>query len=296
MEASKMASVFEIITGKILSHLDNGVIPWRKPWSGKAGIPRNLVTGKPYKGINLFLLMSECYSSPCWLTFKQVQDKGGSIKKGEKSSLVIFWKFLEIEEVNKETSDPEKKKIPMLRYYRIFNVLQTEGMVYPQPLVSINSLDPIAQAEALVEAYKDKPEIKHGFTKACYRPSEDLIKMPLLNSFISQEEYYSTLFHECVHSTGSEKRLDRSTLTESQGFGSESYAQEELVAEMGAAYLCGISGISQATIENSASYIKGWRDTIAKDPKLVIIAAAQAQKAVSWITGESLIEEEKEEI
>ncbi len=289
-----MASVFEIITEKILSHLDNGVIPWRKPWNGKAGIPRNLVTGKPYRGINLFLLMAACYSSPYWLTFKQFQDKGGSIKKGEKSSLVIFWKFLEIEEVNKETGNLDKKEIPILRYYRVFNVLQTEGMDYSQPVASTNSLDPIAQAEALVEAFKDKPEIKHGFTKACYRPSEDLIKMPLLNSFISQEEYYSTLFHECVHSTGNPKRLDRPTLTESQGFGSESYAQEELVAEMGAAYLCGISGISQSTIENSASYIKGWRDTIAKDPKLVIMAAAQAQKAVTYITGESILEEEKE--
>jgi antirestriction protein ArdC len=289
-----MASVFEIITGKILSHLDNGVIPWREPWSGKAGIPRNLVTGKPYRGINLFLLMAECYSSPYWLTFKQIQDKGGSIKKGEKSSLVIFWKFLEIEEVNKETGDLDKKEIPMLRYYRVFNVLQTEGIDCPQPEAIVNGLDPIVEAEALVEAYKDMPEIKHGFTKACYRPSEDLIKMPLLNSFINPDEYYSTLFHECVHSTGSPKRLDRPTLTESQGFGSESYAQEELVAEMGAAFLCGISGISQTTLENSTAYIKGWRDTIAKDPKLVIMAAAQAQKAVSYITGESILEKEKE--
>jgi antirestriction protein ArdC len=290
-----MASVFEIITEKILSHLDNGVIPWRKPWTGKAGIPRNLVTGKPYRGINLFLLMAECYSSPYWLTFRQVQDKGGSIKKGEKSSLVIFWKFREVEEIDKKTGEPEKKEIPMLRYYRIFNILQTEGMDYPQPEASINHLEPIAQAETLVEEYKDKPEIRHGFLRACYAPSEDLIKMPALNSFFNPEEYYSTLFHECVHSTGSPKRLDRPTLTESQGFGSESYAQEELVAEMGAAFLCGISGISQTTIENSAAYIQGWRDTIAKDPKLVIMAAAQAQKAVSYITGESILDEEKVE-
>jgi antirestriction protein ArdC len=289
-----MANVFEIITEKILSHLDNGVIPWRKPWNGKAGIPRNLITGKPYRGINLFLLMAEGYSSPFWLTFKQVQDKGGSIRKGEKSSLVIFWKFRSIEEVNKETGELETKEIPMLRYYRVFNVFQTEGMDYPQPEAIANSLDTITQAEAIVEAFKDKPEIKHGFTKACYIPSEDIIKMPLLNSFFNPGEYYSTLFHECVHSTGSPNRLDRPTLTESQGFGSEIYAQEELVAEMGAAYLCGISGISQATIENSASYLKGWRDRIAEDPKLVIMAAAQAQKAVSYITGESILEEEKE--
>jgi antirestriction protein ArdC len=238
--------------------------------------------------------MAECYSAPYWLTFKQVQDKGGSIRKGEKSSLVIFWKFRNIEEVNKETGELETKEIPMLRYYRVFNVLQTEGMDYPQPEASTNSLDHLAQAEALVEAYKDKPEIKHGFTKACYRPSEDLINMPLLNSFFNPEEYYSTLFHECVHSTGSPKRLDRPTLTESQGFGSESYAQEELVAEMGAAYLCGISGISQATLENSAAYIKGWHDRIAEDPKLVIMAAAQAQKAVIHITGETFEEETSE--
>jgi len=288
-------NVFEIVTEKILEHLDSGVIPWRKPWNARTSIPRNLATGRPYRGINLFLLVSECYSSPYWLTFKQVQDKGGSIKKGEKSSLVIFWKFHKIEEVNKETGEIEEKEVPMLRYYRVFNALQTEGFEYPQQETIENNIDPIKEAEALINSYSDKPEIKHGFTKACYAPSEDVIKMPLPGSFINPDAYYNVLYHEAVHSSGAEKRLNRPTLTDNQGFGSRMYAQEELVAEMGAAFLCGMAGISQGTIENTAAYIKGWRDTIANDPKLVVIAAGQAQKAVNYITGESIEPDNRED-
>ncbi|MGD0819411.1 MAG: zincin-like metallopeptidase domain-containing protein [Desulfomonilia bacterium] len=279
-----MANVFEIVTEQILSHLDKGIIPWKKPWTSKILFPRNLVTSKLYRGINIWLLLASSYASPYWLTFNQAKTLGGTIKKGEKSSIVVFWNFKEVEELNEATSEMEKKNIPFLKYYRVFNVLQCEGITYPDQPEESHS-DPIVEAEAIIEGYKGRPEIKHGFTKACYNPIEDVVKMPNKSAFVNQEKYFSVLFHETTHSTGSETRLNRETLTTPAAFGSKSYAREELVAEMGAAYLCGISGIAHATIENSAAYIQGWRDSISKDSKLVVLAAAQAQKAVNYITG-----------
>lgn len=277
-----MANVFEIVTQQILDHLSNGVVPWRKPWTSKIRFPRNLVTSKLYQGINVWLLLASSYSSPYWLTFNQTKDLGGTIKKGERSSVVVFWNFKEVEEVNEDTGQIENKNIPFLKYYRVFNVLQCEGLTYPdQPEETYT--DPIAEAEAIIEEYKGRPEIKHGFTKAYYNPIEDVVRMPNKSAFVSQESYFNVLYHEGIHSTGHSTRLNRETLTKQAPFGSMDYAREELIAEMGAAYLCGISGISHATIENSAAYIQGWRDSISKDSRLVVIAAAQAQKAVNYI-------------
>lgn len=288
-----MANVFEIVTEQILTLLGNGIIPWRKPWTSKIRFPRNLVTGKLYRGINIWLLLASSYASPYWLTFNQVKALKGTIKKGERSSIVVFWNFKEIEEVNQNTGEMEKKNIPYLKYYRVFNVLQCEGISYPDQLEE-SHVDPITEAEAIIDGYHGKPEIKHGFTKACYNPIEDIVKMPTISAFINQEEYLSVLFHEIVHSTGVETRLNRETLTKPAPFGSKSYAREELVAEMGAAYLCGISGIAHATIENSAAYIQGWRDSISKDSKLVVLAAVQAQKAVNYILCQDVCEDHEE--
>ncbi len=156
-------------------------------------------------------------------------------------------------------------------------------------------MDPIAEAEAIIEGYKGRPEIKHGFTKACYNPVEDVVKMPNKDAFVNLEGYYSVLFHEEIHGSGEVSRLNRETLTTPVPFGSKNYAREELVAEMGAAYLCGISGISHATIENSAAYIQGWRDSISNDSRLVVLAAAQAQKAVNYIMGRQEDEDHEDE-
>jgi antirestriction protein ArdC len=230
------------------------------------------------------LLLASSYASPYWLTFNQAKTLGGTIKKGEKSSIEVFWNFKEVEEVNKDTGQFEKKNIPYLKYYRVFNVNQCEGITYPDQQEEPHS-DPIAEAEAIIEGYKGRPEIKYGFTKACYNPIEDVVKMPNKEAFVNPGTFYGVLYHECCHSSGHGTRLNRETLTISAPFGSKNYAREELIAEMGAAYLCGISGISHATIENSAAYIQGWRDSISKDSKLVVLAAAQAQKAVNYILG-----------
>jgi len=279
-----MANVFEIVTEQILSHMDKGIIPWKKPWSTKIRLPQNLVTGKKYRGINVWLLLASSFVSPYWLTFNQAKDLGGTIKKGEKSSIVVYWNFKKVDEVNENTGEMEHKKIPFLKYYRVFNVQQCEGITFPdQP--AEDKADSKEEAEALVNGYQRGPEIKYGFVRACYNPIADRVKMPNKAEFVNAEEYYSTLFHELVHSTGHVSRLNRETMTTPAAFGSKNYAREELIAEMGAAYLCGISGITQATIENSSAYIQGWRDTISKDSRLVVLAAAQAQKAVSHIIG-----------
>jgi len=284
-----MNKVYEIVTEQILSLLDKGVIPWKQSWNCKTELPQNLVSGKAYQGINVWLLLSSYYASPYWLTFNQVQKLGGSIRKGEKSSIVVYWNLKEVKEVNETSGKPEVKKIPFLKYYRVFNLNQCEGIAHPES-ISADPIYPIQEAERIIDGYADSPEIKHGFTRASYNSGTDIVKMPDKSAFSSVEEYYATLFHELTHSTGHKSRLDRDTLMKHASFGSKEYSREELIAEMGAAFLCGLTGIAQATIENSAAYIQSWRQIINNDPKLVVLAAAQAQKAVNHICGQKIAE------
>jgi antirestriction protein ArdC len=275
------SKVYDIVTDKIISALESGTPPWRKPWA--AGIPRNATTNRPYSGINALLLSMTPYSDPRWLTFKQCSAKGGKVRKGEKSTLVIFWK---IQDVSKEEDgEITEKQIPLLRYYLVFNAEQCEGL--DLPALETRKVDALAEAEAILAGMPNPPSISHdGGGKAYYRPQLDSIHLPQRNSFDSTGEYYSTLFHELTHSTGHESRLNRQTLTELVPFGSETYSKEELVAEFGASFLCAHAGI-ETTIDNSAAYIKGWLKALRNDPKLAIIAASQGQKAATHILGET---------
>jgi len=256
-----MANVFEIVTEQILSHLDKGVIPWKKTWNCKTELPRNLVSGKVYQGINIWLLLSSCYASSYWLTFNQVQKLGGSIRKGGKSSIVVYWNLKQVNDINEISGEAEVKTIPFLKYYRVFNLKQCDGIAHPGS-IPVDPIYPIQEAEMIIDGYKDRPEIKHGFTSASYNSGNDLVKMLDQSAFSSIEEYYSTLFHELLHSSGHKNRLNRDTLMKHAAFGSKEYSREELIAEMGAAFLCGLTGIAQATIENSAAYIQSWRQII----------------------------------
>lgn len=281
--------VYQIVTDKIVDLLEQGTVPWRVPYrGGSGGHPKNLKSSRPYRGVNVFLLAVEAwakgYESAYWLTFKQAREKGGAVRKGEKSALVVFWKQLEVED--RETREPTK--IPVLRYYRVFNVAQCEGVEAPdiaqyEPL----NFTPIEAAQRIVEGYSDAPPIESGGTVPCYSPAQDVVRMPEPERFVSAEEYHGCLFHELAHSTGHSKRLHRGLDKEAAGFGSESYSKEELVAEMAAAYLCNHAGIGPATIDNTAAYLQGWLKKLRDDKRLIVHAAGAAQKAADWILGEA---------
>jgi antirestriction protein ArdC len=273
-------SVYQIITDRIVSLLENGTVPWHQPWNTGNQAPQNLVSKKPYRGINPFLLNSMHYASPYWLSFKQAQELGGNVKKGEKACPVVFWKWLDGQD--KETG--EKKKIPLLRYYSVFNVNQCEGIDAPTIEGATREHSPVQAAESIVAAMPKRPEIKHGLDRAFYSPALDYVGMPNPEQFKSAEDYYSVVFHELTHSTGAESRLNRKGVASgNQSFGSESYSKEELIAEFGAAFLCGTVGIVERTIDNSSAYIASWLQRLKNDSKLVVQAAAQAQKAADFI-------------
>lgn len=281
--------LYQEITDQIVGMLDQGVVPWRSPILGRgtAGHPQNLESLKPYRGINVFLLAVTAhfkgYGSSYWVTFNQAKAHGGTVKKGEKSSMVVFWKQYE----TKDKDTGEDTTIPVLRYYNVFNVEQCDGIAAPDA-VPFDPIEfkPVAAAENLVKGFADGPRIEHGGKQAFYLPQSDLVRLPEATHFTSSEEYYSTLFHELAHSTGHSKRLDRKLDSDPKPFGSADYGKEELIAEMAAAFLCGDVGIRPAVIENQTAYIGSWLKQIKQDKKLVIAAACAGQKAADWIRGE----------
>jgi antirestriction protein ArdC len=283
--------IYSTITDKILEIMEGGVIPWHKPWL-MSGSHRNLVTGKQYRGINVFLLSCSSFGSPWWLTFKQAQEKGGNVRKGEKGTMIVFWKPIQIKEKHSVTGEDEKKKVFVLRYYKVFNLDQIDGIEAP-PVSETTELEPIGTAAKIVENMQNQPAIEHAATyNACYRPSEDAVNMPLFNDFESSESYYATLFHELGHSTGHQSRVSRPEGMKKICFGSDSYSKEELIAEMTSAFLCGEAGISQETIQQSASYIENWSAKFKDDTKIVVCAAAAAQKATDYILNRKFSESE----
>ena len=279
----KHFDIYETVTNLIIEGLEAGVIPWAMPWKCSDSVPRNLISKKPYRGFNFWYLLSFNLDRPYFLTFNQVKGLGASIKKGAKSYMVIFWKILEIEK------EEQTDTIPMLRYYRVFHVDDIEGVDSdkmsqdPSHVHDFNSID---ACEQLIDSWHDAPVIKTGKKLACYSPSLDEVNMPCPENFFKDEEFYSTLFHELVHSTGHRKRLKRHAKFSNLNFGSKDYSQEELVAEMGAAYLCNLTGIENVTIDNSAAYIQSWLRKLKSDKKFIVSAASLAQQAVDYIVGE----------
>jgi antirestriction protein ArdC len=275
------SEVYDRITDRIVKLLEQGTVPWHKPWNAKTGWPRNYVTKKAYRGINVLLLATMSYESPYWLTFRQAWQLGGCIRRGEKSSSILFWQQKTIQ----DTESGEERSVPLLRLYNVFNVTQCEGLG-TMPESNEKSEPIIAPKPAeIVEKMPRKPKIKHGMTKSFYSPKDDCVSLPLQKRFGLEEEYYSTLFHELVHATGHETRLRRATLTEKAGFGTDLYCKEELIAEMGAAFLCGHAEIVERTIDNSAAYIKGWLEALKSDTAMIVQAAGQAQRAADFILG-----------
>jgi antirestriction protein ArdC len=281
--------LYATVTDQIVAMLEKGVVPWRSPILGSttAGHPRNLNSEHAYRGVNVFLLaftsFAKGYGSSFWLTFNQAKERGGSVRKGEKSSMVVFWKQYE----TADRQSGEKIKVPVLRYFNVFNAEQCEGILAPDaPTFQPLDFKPIEAAEAIARGYAGGPAVEHEGQRAFYRPSVDAVTMPDPTRFASTEEYYSTLFHELSHSTGHSTRLDRKLDTAPMAFGSTDYGKEELVAEMSAAFLSGHAGIKPATIDNQAAYIGGWLRKLKEDKRLVVTAAGAAQRSADWIRGE----------
>lgn len=298
--------IYQTVTDRIISIIERGTIPWRKNWSAGSGIPKNLVSKKEYRGVNIFLLSASQYSSPYWLTFAQAKSKNGTVLKGEKSSLVIFWKLPlkqgtggteETEAVTPVTSvTPEKqfnRSAPILRYYNLFNLEQCDGISAPtDPEETVNPFSPIEKCEQIIAGYKNRPDIHYGGNRAFYRASEDRVQMPHEHTFNTSEDFYQVLLHELSHSTGHKSRLARKEVVERNEFGADDYSSEEICADLSASMLCAVAGISNQTIEMSASYINGWLSVLRSDKKAIVVAAARAQASADHILGKTFTEEE----
>jgi antirestriction protein ArdC len=284
-------TIHQVVTDRMIAALQQGTVPWRKPWQAAAGQPRSMSTGQPYRGINPFLLgltaAEEGYPSPYWGTYRQISELGGRVRKGERSTLVVFWKQARTEQRDPQTGELTVKQVPVLRHYRVFNAAQADqlpGRFYPAP----GNPSEIAQPQAVLDGYlaRGGPTLVHvAGDQADYHPATDTIRLPPRAQFRTPEGYYATAFHEAGHSTGHPARLNRPGIAAFDHFGSGRYAREELIAQMTSSLLCARTGIdTPETFGNSASYISGWLRALDNDHRLVIAAAAHAQRASDLIT------------
>ena len=269
-------NLYDEITRRIMEQLEQGMIPWQKPWIGSSSAISH-VTGKPYSLLNQMLLGRPSE----YVTFRECQQEGGMVRKGEKSSMVVFWKWIEQE----DEESGEKKSIPFLRYYNVFHIEQCEGLTakHSKPLPQSTEAD--QKAESIICDYLKSSGVKLNHQqgdRAFYRPSDDTITLPLLAQFHETSEYYSTAFHELIHSTAHSKRLNR--LNKTAFFGSEDYSKEELIAEIGAAALVNQAGLETASsFRNSAAYVQNWLSVLRNDKRFIVSAAVKAEKAVNLI-------------
>lgn len=275
-------NVYEMVTERIIKQLEQGTIPWQKPWTGVRSGAFNRVSKKPYSLINQAILEKPGE----YATFKQWKDLGGHIKKGAKAEMVVFWKIIDVEEKN-DKGEIEKKKLPLLRYYNVFHISQVEG-VEPLKEKLNTEIEPIEEADRIIKEYVDREHITFKeciSDKAFYRPMTDTVVVPLKEQFKNTNSFYQVAFHEITHSTGAQKRLDRD-IKELAPFGSEIYSKEELVAELGSAFLINHLGIeTKGTFQNSASYIESWLQVLRNDNKFIVSASSKAEKAVNYILG-----------
>lgn len=300
--------VYQLVTDRVIEGLKEKGLSWFKSWTDKYGnhlAPINNATGKEYRGINIFLLNSQAvfcgYEANEWVSFKQAQDKGGNVRKGEKSTETIYWiisyKYIptgkyyrnkkELEKDGLKENDKGVQKFFTPKIWRVFNIAQCDGIEpirKPQSVEEKTQNEIIKDAEGVYDNYTNKPTLKHGGNQAYYRPATHHVQMPEMDSFLSSDDYYHVLFHELIHSTGHEDCLNRKTLVESQGFGSKNYSKEELVAEIGAEFLSSIIGLTPKSDEkNAQAYINGWIKELTDKPKMILQASQQSTKAVEYI-------------
>jgi antirestriction protein ArdC len=267
--------LYQQVTDKIVAALENGTRPWKKSWIGASSAPLRH-NGVAYTGINVLLLGLSDFSNPYWMTYKQAQEYGGQVRKGEKSTHIVFFKPLAI----KDRATNEDKTIPLMRGYSVFNAKQIDGLpdrfiVKPEPRHN-------DERNAIVEKFiaDTGANIKHGGDKAFYVPSGDYIQMPMAECFGGINDYYATLAHELTHWTGHESRLDRSLKTIS---GTKDYAREELVAELGSAFVCANLGIESEPRPDHVEYIAEWLSVLKADSRAIFQVSSAAQKAADFL-------------
>ena len=281
--------VYSQVNDRILAAMEQGIIPWRRPWNGQ--LSTNYDSGKPYRGVNILTLgiteMVRGYSSPYWMTFLQAQKHGGHIKRGEKATYIVF-SDKKVREVEKEDGTTEQKIYYFIKSFPVFNLDQTEGV----PKKEIGpALDPdrdiVEVCNSLLSRMPKPPAFRESGNSAYYMPKQDLVNLPPINTFRTTEGYVATKFHEYAHSTGHKARLNRPGIMEVAAFGGEKYSFEELVAELTSAYLCAINGIDN-TLENSAAYIQNWLEVLKNDKTMLLKASGKATAAVEYILGKRL--------
>ncbi len=284
--------IYTRITGQIISSLEAGVKPWTQPWNAShaAGpVSRPLRhSGETYSGINVLVLwataMERGYAAPIWMTFKQALELGGAVRKGEKGSPVVYAGSLSRTEQDDKTGEDVDRSIPFLKSYTVFNIEQIDGLpahYYAPAQIEANPDARVAEADAFFHA--TGAEVRHGGNSAYYSPGQDFVQMPDFASFRSAQDYYATLAHECTHWTRHKTRLDRSF--DQKRFGDAGYAREELVAELGAAFLCADLGLTLKDREDHTAYIASWLQVLKDDKRAIFQAAAHAQRACDFLHG-----------
>ncbi len=290
MQRIEKQDIYTRITSQIVSHLEKGVRPWVRPWNAEhaAGrITRPLRhNGKPYSGINVLSLwasaMAQNFAAPIWMTFRQATELDAHIRKGAKGSLVVYADSITRKKTDEKTGDEIDREIPFLKGYTVFNVEQIEGLPEIYYAKAAPNPDPVVRIEHAEKFFTALgATIRHGGNRAFYSIAADAIQMPPFESFQDANSYYATLAHECTHWTGGKTRLDRDF--GGHRFGSEGYAVEELVAELGAAFLCADLELALEPREDHASYIATWLKVLAADNRAVFTAAAHAQRAAEFI-------------
>jgi len=286
--STEKRDIFQRITDGIVAAIEEGAESYRMPWRTSPGFPKppiNAVSKRPYRGINVLVLWATAqekgYRSGTWATYKQWQELGAQVRKGEKSANVVFWKFFDRDEEADGDAEPENRKILMARDYWVFNAEQVEGYAAPDESKPSRE-ERIERADGFF--LNLGIEVRPGGSRAFYRPETDSVHMPAFDAFKEPLFYYSVLSHETTHWTGAKERLNRDLCGR---FGSESYAVEELVAELGAAFLCAELGLPTDPRDDHAPYVASWLKALKNDKRAIFTAAAKAQEAVDWMTKRS---------
>ncbi len=292
------ADLYTRVTDQIIASLEKGVRPWMQPWSAAnttGRIVRPLrANGLPYQGVNVLMLWAEAvergFNAPSWMTFKQAKELGGHVRKGERGSLVVYASKLIRSEENAETGEETTRQIPFLKGYTVFNVEQIDGLPdsfrTPAP-PRLETVERIEHADRFVTG--TGAIVRHGGNRAFYAQRADYIQMPGLQAFRDRESYYATLMHELTHYAGHPSRLGR---TFGKRFADKAYAVEELVAEMGAAFLCADLDLTPQPREEHASYLAHWLDVLKADKRAIFTAASAAQRAADYLNNQQLVTEQ----